>query len=504
MHRHRSLTRAFALLAALAVVLAASACSDTNLDKAGGTRTERPVVLTLANHEVGPHDVQYWVDEVQRRSGGSLRIQVTNRWREREFAYDKATIADVQAGKVQLAKVNARVYDTLGVDSFQALVAPFLIDNHPLQRRVLGSDLMSEMLAGTGKLGLVGLTVLPTRLRKPLGVSRPLVRVEDYQGARVGTREGEVAKATLAVLGATPVDTIAGVRRSDLDGIELDFGLNEYEQQAKAFTANVTLWPRPVTLVINRKAFESLTLSQQDALRQAGSAVLSRQLDEQQGLSASDGGILCRRGLRFVRASNKDLAALRRAVQPVYDKLEGNTETRSFLQRILAMKQETRAASAPDSPPPALRRARPRVRPTPRRPCSTASIEPASPVRSLPSRGCCMAQANSTTRTGATSPSPSTTGTSPSPSGTISTATPHRAPTPSTERRSPSTSPREATPARPSPLTGASTGTCSPSRGPASSRRHMSSSRGIGTAKRDLGKETGPSTRRALDAQPSL
>ena len=126
-------------------------------------------MLTLANHEEGPQDIQYWVEEVQRRSGGSLRIQVTNRWRDQEFAYDKATIADVQAGKVQLAKVNARVYDTVGVDSFQALVAPFLIDNHPLQRRVLESDLMGEMLAGTGKLGLVGLAVLPTKLRKPLG-----------------------------------------------------------------------------------------------------------------------------------------------------------------------------------------------------------------------------------------------------------------------------------------------------------------------------------------------
>jgi hypothetical protein len=37
-------------------------------------------------------------------------------------------------------------------------------------------------------------------------------------------------------------------------------------------------------------------------------------------------------------------------VQPVYDKLEGTAETRSFLQRILAMKQEARAASTPDSP----------------------------------------------------------------------------------------------------------------------------------------------------------
>ena len=351
MHRRPSLTRALALLAALAVMLAAAACSDSGVDKAGGTRTPQPVVLTLADHEQNPDDVQLWIDEVQRRSAGSLRIQVTNRWRDQEFAYDKATIADVQAGKVQLAKVNARVYDTVGVDSFQALVAPFLIDNHPLQRRVLESDLMGEMLAGTDKLGLVGLAVLPTRLRKPLGVSRPLVTAEDYRGARVGIREGEVAKATFTALGATPVETIPGMRRGDLDGIELDFGLNEYEQQAKAFTSNVTLWPRPVTLVINRKTFESLTPSQQDALRQAGSAVLSRRLDDRQKISAEDGGILCRRGLRFARASNQDLAALRRAVQPVYDKLERNPETKSFLQQILAMKRETRAASTPDSPP---------------------------------------------------------------------------------------------------------------------------------------------------------
>jgi TRAP-type C4-dicarboxylate transport system substrate-binding protein len=171
MHRRPSLTRALALLAALAVILTAAACSGPGVDKAGGTRTQQPVVLTLANHEQAPDDVQFWVDEVQRRSGGSLRIQVTNRWRDQEFAYDKATIADVQVGKVQLAKVNARVYDTVGVDSFQALVAPFLIDNHTLERRVLGSDLMGEMLAGTSKLGLVGLAVLPNQLRKR---SRPL------------------------------------------------------------------------------------------------------------------------------------------------------------------------------------------------------------------------------------------------------------------------------------------------------------------------------------------
>jgi hypothetical protein len=59
---------------------------------------------------------------------------------------------------------------------------------------------------------------------------------------------------------------------------------------------------------------------------------------------------LCQRGLRFLRANNQDLAQLRRAVQPVYDTLERNAETRSFLQRILAMKREARTTATPDAP----------------------------------------------------------------------------------------------------------------------------------------------------------
>jgi TRAP-type C4-dicarboxylate transport system substrate-binding protein len=351
MHRRPSRTRAFTLVAALAVALAASACAGSGVDKAGGTRTKQPVVLTLANHEDASEDVQFWIEEVQRRSGGSLRIQVTNRWRDQEADYDKGTIADVQAGKVQLAKVAARAYDTVGVTSFQALLAPLLIDNPTLEQRVLESDLAGQLLAGTGKLDLVGLAVLPTRLRKPLGLSRPLVGVEDYRGARIGVREGEVAKATFTALGATPVEYVPGGPLVGLDGIEADLGVikgNEYDQQAKAVTANVTLWPKPVTVVINRKVFKSLTASQQDALRQAGSAAVWRQLDFLRGLTDEDRGILCRRGLRFMRASDRDLAALRRAVQPVYDTIARNPQTRSFLRRIQAMKHET--AATPDAP----------------------------------------------------------------------------------------------------------------------------------------------------------
>jgi TRAP-type C4-dicarboxylate transport system substrate-binding protein len=353
MRRRPSSTRAVAVAGLFAVALATSACSGSDVDKAGGTRTRRPVVLTLANHEQAPEDVQLWIDEVQRRSGGSLRIQVTNGWRDQQVDYDKGTIADVQAGKVQLAKVAARAYDTVGVTSFQPLLAPFLIDNNTLQRRVLESQLANQMLAGTSQLGLVGLAVLPTSLRKPLGLTRPLVTAKDYRGGRIGVREGEVAKATFTALGATPVGYVPGGPLGGLDGAELDLGVirgNDDARQARGVTANVTFWPKPVTVVVNQKVFGSLTASQQAALRGAGSAVVSRQLDFLQGLSSEDRGSLCKRGFRFLYASKQDLAGLRRAVQPVYDQLERNPRTRSFLQEIQAMKRETPAAATPDSP----------------------------------------------------------------------------------------------------------------------------------------------------------
>src|SRR4029450_9520500 len=96
--------------------------------------------------------------------------------------------------------------------------------------------------------------------------------------------------------------------------------------------ANVTLWPKPVTVVINRTVFDSLTAAQQAALRQAGTAAVARQLAFLRGVNEEDRDILCRRGLRFVRASGRDLAGLRRAVQPVYDQLEANAGTGAFLE----------------------------------------------------------------------------------------------------------------------------------------------------------------------------
>ena len=150
--------------------------------------------------------------------------------------------------RIDIAKIAARSWDEVGVQSFRALVAPMLVDSYALEQRVLTSDLPAQMIKEVGKQDLVGLAVLPGLLRKPLGISRVLRSPQDFANARIGIRPGEVARQTFAALGGTAVTYVPSDRAavSRLDGAELDADViagNAYDRNSRALTANVDLWP---------------------------------------------------------------------------------------------------------------------------------------------------------------------------------------------------------------------------------------------------------------------
>ena len=90
--------------------------------------------------------------------------------------------AAVAAGEFDLAWVGARVFDTLGVNSFRALTAPMLIDSYPLQQAVIASDIPGEMLAELDQLDVTGIALLADGLRKPIAVDQPLLSPADFDG----------------------------------------------------------------------------------------------------------------------------------------------------------------------------------------------------------------------------------------------------------------------------------------------------------------------------------
>jgi TRAP-type transport system periplasmic protein len=334
-------------LLGLLLALAIAGCLGSDSDKAGGEREAEPVVLTMANALDGSEEIEPYTNAVERLSGGTVRINVRNNWARGRSDYETRLIRDVAAGKADLGWVGSRAWDTVGVKSFRALTAPFLVDSHSLQERVLRGAVAKEMLRGVGPLGLVGLGVLPGPLRKPLGTTAALVEPSDYAGLTIGVQQSRLADATMRALGAKPVWFPAGGGIERFDAIEQQISSiegNRYDTTGKYLTANLTLWPRPLVPFANGKAFRSLDSGQRRALVEAAANVIADYTAANRGVEREAGDVLCRRGLRFVSASSEDLAALRRAVEPVYAMLRRDGETKSFIARIEALRKEATPA----------------------------------------------------------------------------------------------------------------------------------------------------------------
>ena len=335
-----------AALSAATIALVLAGCGGGSSDKAGGARTPKPTVLTLANGNGLTGELEPFAAAVRRLSGGTLRIEFKSAWREGTPGYETSVIGDVKAGKADLAWAGSRAFDSVGVAAFDALHAPLLIDSYALERRALQSPLVREMLGGLKPLGVVGLGILPGPLRKPLGVSR-LVGPADYAGKTLAFQRSRVAEQTLRALGARGAEIPFAGAIDAYDGVEqeiLSIAGSGYDAHAKYLTTNVNLWPRPVVIFMNRNAFEKLNGRQRTALHDAARVALPATLAIQQAEETEEGaGELCRRGVHFVTAGKADLAALRRAVQPVYDKLERDPLTRSAIEQIQRMRSGAEA-----------------------------------------------------------------------------------------------------------------------------------------------------------------
>ena len=261
------------------VALLAVACGGTTAaapsSSAGNADTkagQNKLVLTIVTGEGNPEEARWYVDAVAEESAGTIEIKIDN---SRSSAglpaeYETDVIKDVADGKAELGFTGARAFDTVGVTSFMGLNAPFLIDSYDLEAQVIATDWANELLAGTRPAGVVGIGYIQGPMRRPLGITRELVDLADYNGARIGIRPSVLTEMTMKALGAVPVAFAPG-DSAGLDGMEAHLNLirDSYGTNANSLTGNVIFWSRPGVIFANIGAFDGLTPDQQDILRRA-------------------------------------------------------------------------------------------------------------------------------------------------------------------------------------------------------------------------------------------
>jgi len=325
--------------AALTALLAA-ACGTGSTDKAGGAKArhvrELRVLDTRSATEVAP-----FADRVEQVSRGRLRLAVVDKWERGSASSDVDAVRAIRAYRADLAVGPVRAWNTVGVDDFDALIAPLEIDSMALQQKVLASAIPAHMLTGVTRVGLDGIGILPGPMRLPAGITRPLLGSTSYAGARIAFNPSAVAEHSLRALGATPVESgFEGAAISADDGIEqqaTSIAGNRYDSVVRTVTVNVDLWPRPLVIVANARAFATLSHQERDWLRSAARDALEATTKLQ--MDQSDLAPMCRRGdVDFVNATMAQLSQLRAAFAPVYAWLRADKATARYLDEIDRLK----------------------------------------------------------------------------------------------------------------------------------------------------------------------
>jgi TRAP-type C4-dicarboxylate transport system substrate-binding protein len=299
------------------------------------------IVLSLANGNDGYDLLQQFADGAAAATGGTITIEFKDSVHRGEPAYESAIIDDVAAGTYDLGWAAPRPWHGKGVTSFDALMAPFLIDSYALQAAVLESGLEQEMLAGLDGTGLVGLGILPGPLRRVATAEGTFRAPGDLRGKVVGIQDAEIAARTFEALGASTKDIPSGGTVDGVDAVEQQLGSivgNRYHKDLPHVTVDLALWPRPVILFANKARFDSLSRDQQTALRAAAKPLLASTTAGLETEDATALAELCADGADIVVAGTDAAAALLTTVKPLYDELEKDAATASMVKRIAEMK----------------------------------------------------------------------------------------------------------------------------------------------------------------------
>ncbi len=320
-------------------------------DKSGGEQTVGPVVLkgigTLESEES-----RAFVDQVAQLSNGSMTAALEGAWHQHSITGEAESIEAVRSGAADFAMVPARAWHDAGVTSFDALIAPMVLDSYALQDAVLHDSMVDEMLAGVEELGLTGIGILPGPMRHPAGITRDLLLPSAFQGAAIAISPSAVADHSIRALGATPVPSaFNGADMSEFDGFELQVAAvegNNYDETAASISGGIDLWTRPIVIVGNAAQIAALTDDQRQILRTAAEQAVAGSTRGQQSTESDTTRALCTRArLTLLDSTDDQRQQFRQAFVPVLTWLSQDAQTRRFLNRIEQLRTGTALPQEP-------------------------------------------------------------------------------------------------------------------------------------------------------------
>jgi TRAP-type C4-dicarboxylate transport system substrate-binding protein len=333
----------------LIAVLSLTACSPkTTLAR------DEPVTLRMAiADEAGRPSEDYvneFIAQVKTISNGNITIEpIWDAGMTTDVGFERGAIELVMGGKADLGLAASRAFDTENIKSFQALQAPFLIDNDALAIAVAKSDIAARMLESLSSTGAVGLTLWPEDLRHPFSVvpEKPLLSPADFTGLTIRVTPSDVSNMLVEALGGNTIFDDGDYQGAE-SGLRQGFSLTG----TPTATGNVTFFAKFQVLFANGSSFENLSETQRTVLREAALAIQKKAISEHPNEAAA-ASAWCKDGGTIVLASDEQIAAFETASQPVFNSISTDPLNAELITDIRELKAKTQpsagaSACAPD------------------------------------------------------------------------------------------------------------------------------------------------------------
>jgi C4-dicarboxylate-binding protein DctP len=321
----------------LTALLAAGCASGT---KAGGSVTH-PIRIAMQSPDSPDPNSSYFASQVQKLSGGRIQIVVGNGYSGANSGNEARLVRALRSGKVKMAYIASRAWEEGSqVTAFRALQAPLLVTNYPLLRRITTGPIGRSMLESLDSIGIVGLGLVPERLRRLFGRT-PLDSAATLDGARIRPVASPTGEKALRALGAVPVvipsSRAAGpaLGRHEIDGVEsetISIEQNYLWNYGRDLTANIALFSKATTIAIRKSVFDRLSAADRSILRNAADATVLHA--DPAAAERTDLKALCRQGIDVVTATPADLASLERLAPAGDAILERDPITRREIKAI--------------------------------------------------------------------------------------------------------------------------------------------------------------------------
>jgi TRAP-type C4-dicarboxylate transport system substrate-binding protein len=316
-------------VAAVGVALAAFAEVLGGDAPAGKSGTSPPVVLRLAVVQYAGKPAgrlaERYAREVAALTDGTVRIDVVH-WPDRfaggtaSGAIESSAVRAIRSGDAELGLIPSHAFEAHGVTSLRGLQAPFVITSPALAVRATSGAVAERLQAGLEGISLVGLGLVPEGLQRPFGFLEPLLTPGDFTGVTIAADSSGTTRATLRLLGASPVDLhAAGVETAILSGFARGAASpqqSDDEFPASAYTTgNLAVFPEVDVVVASDATLDRLRPEQRAALRDAAARLRAAAagITRQRAAAAA----FCSGGGTIVRAPPTALPALRAAVRPL-------------------------------------------------------------------------------------------------------------------------------------------------------------------------------------------